>query len=109
MLEQNDRMILADTDAYCVKTFETPNGHFYGWESEKHINGGVLGLPKDSDTLRELLEYTTDEFAIPSWYGPEYERELEEKKAAGNPVHASEQPWGVWGPHAVTHFLHKTG
>jgi hypothetical protein len=109
MLEQNDCMTWADTDAYCVKTFETPNGHFYGWESEKHINGGVLGLPKDSDTLRELLEYTTDEFAIPSWYGPEYERELEEKKAAGNPVHASEQPWGVWGPHAVTHFLHKTG
>jgi hypothetical protein len=109
MLEQNDRMIWADTDAYCVKKFQTPNGHFYGWESDKHINGGVLGLPKDSDTLRELLDYTQDEFAIPSWYGPEYERELEEKKAAGTPVHASEQPWGVWGPHAVTHFLHKTG
>jgi hypothetical protein len=109
MLEQNDGMIWADTDAYCVKKFETPNGHFYGWESDKHINGGVLGLPKDSDTLRELLDYTKDEFAIPSWYGPEYERELEEKKAAGTPVHASEQPWGVWGPHAVTHFLHKTG
>ena len=35
MLEQNDCMIWADTDAYCVKTFETQNGHFYGWESEK--------------------------------------------------------------------------
>lgn len=80
MLEQNDGMIWADTDAYCVKKFETPNGHFYGWESDKHINGGVLGLPKDSDTLRELLDYTKDEFAIPSWYGPEYERELEKKK-----------------------------
>lgn len=109
MLEQNDDMIWADTDAYCMKRFETPNGHFYGWESEHHINGGVLGLPKDSETLRELLEYTSDEFAIPSWYGPEYQKELEEKKALGHPVHASEQPWGVWGPHAVTHFLHKTG
>ena len=28
MLEQNDGMIWADTDAYCVKKFETPNGHF---------------------------------------------------------------------------------
>ncbi len=109
MLEQSERTIWADTDAYCMKKFETPTGHFYGWESEKHINGGVLGLPQDSDTLRELLEFTSDEFAIPTWYGDDYTRELQEAADAGNPVHASEQPWGVWGPHAVTHFLHKTG
>lgn len=109
MLEKNDNMIWADTDAYCMRPFETPNGHFYGWESAKHINGGVLGLPRDSDTLQALLAYTTDEFAIPVWYGPDYVAELEAAKAAGNPVHAGEQPWGVWGPHAVTHFLHETG
>lgn len=109
MLEMNDRTIWADTDAYCMKAFETPNGHFYGWESDKHINGGVLGLPKDSDTLGELLAYTRDEFAIPVWYGEDYVRELQAKLDAGDPVHASEQPWGVWGPHAVTHFLQKTG
>lgn len=109
MLEKSKNTIWADTDAYCMKPFQTPNGHFYGWESKTHINGGVLGLPADSDTLHELLEFTSDEFAIPSYYGPEYERELKEKRDAGNPVHASEQPWGVWGPHAVTHFLHKTG
>lgn len=109
MLEQNSDTIWADTDAYCMRRFETPNGHFYGWESSKHINGGVLGLPSDSDTLRELLDYTTDEFAIPAWYGEDYVRELEAAREAGNPVHASEQPWGVWGPHAVTYFLHKTG
>lgn len=109
MLAQNENTIWADTDAYCMKPFETPNGHFYGWESDKHINGGVLGLPSDCDTLRELLAYTEDEFAIPSWYGPDYEAELEAAKAAGTPVHAGEQPWGVWGPHAITHFLHKTG
>lgn len=101
--------IWADTDAYCMKPFETETGHFYGWESPKHINGGVLGLPPDSDTLNELLAFTADEFSIPEYYGPEYVAELEEKKAAGDPVHASEMPWGVWGPHAVTHFLHKTG
>lgn len=109
MLAKSDRTIWADTDAYCVKPFTTPNGHFYGWESTKHINGGVLGLPQDSDTLFELIEYTKDEFAIPDWYGEDYVRELEDARDNGNPVHASEQPWGVWGPHAVTHFLHKTG
>ncbi|MDA5558632.1 hypothetical protein [Shimia sp. MMG029] len=109
MLAQSENTIWADTDAYCMKPFETPNGHFYGWESSKHINGGVLGLPQDSETLRALLEFTSDEFAIPSWYGKEYQQELEAARDAGQPVHASEQPWGVWGPHAVTHFLHETG
>ena len=109
MLEKSTNTIWADTDAYCMKAFETPNGHFYGWESDKHINGGVLGLPQDSDTLLALLAYTRDEFAIPVWYGEDYAAELEAAKAAGNPVHAGEQPWGVWGPHAVTHFLHATG
>lgn len=109
MLKKMRNTIWADTDAYCMKPFETPNGHFYGWESKHHINGGVLGLPHDSDTLNALLDFTSDEFAIPSYYGPEYEAELIAKRDAGEPVHASEQPWGVWGPHAVTHFLHVTG
>ncbi len=109
MLEKSKNTIWADTDAYCMKPFETETGHYYGWESEKHINGGVLGLPADSDTLRELLEFTSDEFSIPPYYGEDYVKELEEKRDVGNSVHASEMPWGVWGPHAVTHFLHKTG
>jgi hypothetical protein len=92
-----------------MRPFETDTGHYFGWESEKHINGGVLGLPKDSDALKALLAFTNDEFSIPSYYGAAYQKELEDKKADGNPVHASEQPWGVWGPHAVSHFLHETG
>jgi len=109
MLAKSDNTIWADTDAYCMKPFETDTGHFYGWESAKHVNGGVLGLPKDSDTLQGLLAHTNDEFAIPTWYGEDYTAELEAAQAAGHPVHAGEQPWGVWGPHAVTHFLHETG
>ena len=109
LLNKCDRTIWADTDAYCVKPFTTPNGHFYGWESKKHVNGGVLSLPRDSETLRLLLEHTSDEYTIPTWYGDEYTAELTEKAAAGNPVHAADQPWGVWGPHAITHYLHMTG
>jgi hypothetical protein len=109
LLAGTERTIWADTDAYCARAFETPNGHFYGWESDKHINGGVLGLPQDSDTLGALMDFTSDEFAIPEWYSDEYKRELEDAAAQGHPVHAGEQPWGVWGPHALTHFLHKTG
>ena len=109
LLAQADRTIWADTDAYCVKPFETETGHYFAWESDEGVNGGVLGLPRDSETLGLLLEFTSDEYAIPEWYGDDYRRELEEKKAAGTPVHASEQPWRVWGPHALTHFLQRTG
>jgi len=109
MLENADDMIWADTDAYCVKHFETATGHFFGWESSKHINGGVLGLPRDSEALGQLLEFTRDEFAIPPWFEAEEQDRLRALKEAGTPIHAGEMSWGVWGPHAVTHFLHETG
>ena len=109
MLNKVDNIIWADTDAYCCKPFVTETGHFFGWESPKHINGGVLGLPQDSEALRLLIEFTSDEFSIPPWYDDERKAELQKAKDAGNPVHAGEMTWGVWGPHAVTHFLHVTG
>ncbi|MEO1638332.1 MAG: hypothetical protein AAFU41_03700 [Pseudomonadota bacterium] len=109
LLAKEDRVIWADTDAYCRRPFETPTGHFFGWESETTINGGVLGLPQDSDTLSALLEHTSDDYAIPLWYGDEYAAKLKKLKDIGRAVPASAQRWGVWGPHALTYFLKQTG
>lgn len=109
MLAKHGDMIWADTDAYCVKPFTTPNGHFYAWESDTGLNGGVLGLPPDSETLRALLAFTTDEFAIPEWFPEAKQAEMRVAREAGTPVHVSEMPWGVWGPAAITHYLKKTG
>ncbi len=109
LLQQNDRMIWADLDAYCVKKFETETGHFFGWESTRHINGGVLGLPQDSEALGLLMEMTKDEYAIPEWLSEKEKAKLQVAKDTGKPVHVGGMSWGVWGPHAVTHFLQKTG
>jgi len=109
LLKKNDRTIWADTDAYCVKKFETQNGHFHGWESEDGINGGVLGLPQDSETLRELLEFTSDEYAIPPWFSKAKQAELQALKEKDEAVHVSLLEWGIWGPRAITWFLKKTG
>jgi hypothetical protein len=109
LLARTDRMIWADTDAYCVKPFTTPTGHFFAWESATGLNGGVLGLPQDSETLAALLDFTGDEFAIPPWYDDEERTHLIAAREAGKPVHVSEMKWGVWGPHALTHFLKQTG
>ena len=109
MLKKNDRMIWADLDAYCVKPFETRTGHFFGWESKRHINGGVLGLPPDSDALGQMLEMTEDEYGIPEWFPQAEKDRLQRLKDEGEPMHVGEMPWGVWGPHAVTHYVQKTG
>lgn len=109
MLARLDRTIWADTDAYCLRPFTTPTGHFHAWESEDGVNGGVLGLPADSETLRHLLDFTSDPHAIPPWYSPARRAELQAAADRGEPVHAGDMPWGVWGPHALTHFLKATG
>lgn len=109
LLTQSERTIWADTDAYCMRPFETETGHYFGWESNSHINGGVLGLPQDSPALAGLLEMSHDEFGIPEWFSDGDKANLQEQADAGNPVHCGDLPWGVWGPHAVTHYIHKTG
>ena len=109
LLSQSDDLIWADTDAYCCKPFQTKTGHFYGWESEREVNIGVLGLPKDSETLAKLVAFTSDEYAIPHFLAPEYVAELEAARDKGEPVHVGDQVWAVWGPKAFTHFLNETG
>ena len=109
LLTKFDRTIWADTDAYCVKPFTTETGHFYGWESPHHINGGVLGFPQDSEALHNLLAMTQDEFATPEWFGEDLRSDYAAKRDAGSPVHVGEMPWGVWGPHAITYHVHQTG
>ncbi|WP_412508723.1 hypothetical protein [Roseovarius sp. SYSU LYC5161] len=109
LLAKRDRVIWADLDAYCRRPFHSDTGHFFGWESPRHINGGVLGLPRDSEALGALLEMTRDEYGIPEWFRPEERDALARLRDAGTPMHVSEMDWGVWGPHALTHYLHKTG
>ncbi|MEM7752650.1 MAG: glycosyltransferase family 2 protein, partial [Pseudomonadota bacterium] len=109
LLSQMDDLIWADTDAYCRKPFRTDTGHFYGWESDREVNIGVLGLPRDSETLAALVAHTSDEHAIPHYLGPKYVAELEAARDRGEPVHVGDQVWAVWGPKAFTHFLKETG
>ncbi len=109
LLKKRPGVIWADTDAYCVKPFKTETGFFVGWESGHHVNGGVLGLPADSRTLNALLEFCQDPYGIPPWFSGKPRARYEALRDAGTPVHVSEMPWGVWGPHAITHFLKTTG
>lgn len=111
LMEQTD-YIWADTDAYCHRPIEVPaHGHLHGLIGPKGtmVNNGVLRLPKDSGTLAAMIEFTADDYPIPPWYMHKDRKELQARKDAGEPVHVSLLPWGVWGPNALTHFLKKTG
>lgn len=101
--------IWVDADMYCYRPFAFDREYVFGWEKPGLICNAVLGLPKDSLALKGLLAFFEDEYAIAPWLKPWQQRDLESAKAAGRPVHMTEQDWGFTGPAAVTWFLEKTG
>lgn len=101
--------IWIDTDIYCWRRLLPPQKHVFGYETISQINGAVLGLPPDSDALGQMLEFTEDEYPLPEFVSQKKQQEYRDAAEAGTPVHVSEMPWGIWGPHCVTHFLRKTG
>ncbi len=109
MLAKLDRTIWADTDAYCIRPWAPKDGHFHAWGDRKDIYSGVLALPPDSETLHRLIALTADPYLIPPFLKGEKRAELEEAAARGEPMHAGQMPWGVWGPMALTHYLKETG
>lgn len=101
-------MIWADTDAYCIKPLTPQDGYLFSWESSYGVNGGVLALPAESKTLAKLIDFTSQAYPIPPWLAQDERDALAALHEAGRPMHVSDMAWGVWGPRALTHFLHET-
>lgn len=101
--------IWVDADMYCYRPFDFKTPYVFGWEKPGLVCNAVLGLPRDSKTLTGLLDFFKDEYAIAPWLKPWQQRELEEERDAGNPVHMTAQDWGFTGPASVTYFLNETG
>lgn len=111
MIAKNPGMIWCDTDVYCLRPMDYETHYVVGFElpGEHRVNNAVLGLPADSALLQAMLNYTDDHFAIPPFVKPKLQDEYRKAAADGHPVHVSQQPWGVWGPLMVTHFIHDLG
>lgn len=108
MLHQTDQ-IWVDADMYCYRPFDFKSKFVFGWEKPGLVCNAVLGLPKNSKALRAMLDFFKDEYAIGPWLKPWQQKELQEDKDAGRPVHMTEQNWGFTGPASVTYFLQATG
>ena len=81
----------------------------FGYElpGEHRVNNAVLGLPSDSQILRQMIDFTDDRYSIAPFLSKNKIREMKRAKQDGKPVHITKQPWGVWGPMMVTHYVHE--
>lgn len=109
MIHRCPGMIWVDTDVYCHRPMEYRGEYVMGFElpDVKRVNNAVLGLPADSAILAEMIDFMADRHAIPPFLKPGVQEEYKKAAEAGTPVHVSQQPWGVWGPLMLTHFVHK--
>ncbi|MGB0498353.1 MAG: hypothetical protein ACPGID_08440 [Rubricella sp.] len=114
MIARDPSIIYVDTDIYCHRPIDCDDRFLFGYETYDGppngiINGAVLRLPGESETLHRMLAFMEDEYAIPHFLPPRLRQPIEARAAAGDPVHVSEMPWGIWGPLGVTGFLRETG
>jgi hypothetical protein len=109
MIHQNPGLIWVDTDVYCHRPMDYDSDYVMGFElaGGRRVNNAVLGLPYDSAILRDMMTFMEDRYAVPPFIKDSQQVEYRAAAAAGTPVHVSQQPWGVWGPMMVTHFVHK--
>ncbi len=109
LLQQTDE-IWADTDAYCLRPF--PNSdYFFGCHFKSLVANGVLRLPKGSQTLEDLLTFTSTEYPVlPDdflFYDKAFRNNYLDVRRSGKEMHISQMPWETWGPHAITYFMQK--
>ncbi len=111
MIHQCPGMIWIDTDVYCHRPMDYDSDYVMGYElpGEHRVNNAILGLPHDSEMLSQMLDFTSDRYSIAPFLPKGKQKEFEKKAKAGKPVHITQQPWGVWGPMMVTHYVHALG
>ncbi len=111
MIKACPGMIWIDTDVYCHQPMTYESDYVFGFElpGGDRVNNAILGMPAESALLDAMITFTNDHYAIPEFLKPKLQEEYRAAAAQGAPVHVSQQPWGVWGPMMVTHFVHKLG
>lgn len=98
--------IYVDCDVYCLRPIQQEE-FLFGWESDKAINGAVLGLPSQHPALNELITASSDPHFIPWWYRSTKRRLLRLRKAMRLPVPVSRHRWGVIGPQLLTNVTRR--
>ena len=101
--------IWVDLDAYCVRPFDFDSPYVFARSKRDTFPNGVIGLPKDSTTLRLMLDFITSENPSQPWRGPHLQRVNRRRAEEGETWGIETLPWGCSGPKALTHFLKQSG
>ncbi len=111
MIHRNPGMIWVDTDVYCQRPIDYDDDYVFGYElpDSDRVNNAVLGLPADSPVMAEMLAFTSDRYSIAPFLARKDQQQFHAARENGSPVHVSQQPWGVWGPMMLTHYVRKFG
>ena len=111
MIKQNPGMIWVDTDVYCARPMDYDSDYIFGYElpGSDRVNNAVLGAPADSPLLAQMLAFTSDRYSIAEFLPKGQKAKMRRQAERGKPVHITQQPWGVWGPMMLTHFVHANG
>ncbi|UWQ21258.1 hypothetical protein [Jannaschia sp. W003] len=110
LLRRRPGVIWSDTDAYCLRPFRPVDGYLFSWDDaeRKTVASGVLAMPADSPALRELNAWAADPEAVLPWLPPRILAQALRRKRDGDPMTASEMPWGALGPQALTWELRQS-
>lgn len=114
MIKAIPEIIYIDTDVFCLKPLDFDDPFLFGFEEYRNprawrLNGAVLRLPPESQILAKMLTFMEDQHPAPVWIKPKFQGEMKARAAAGDPMHVSELPWGIWGPLGITAFAGQTG
>jgi len=114
LIKNDPGIIYVDTDVFCLRPLIVANPYLFGYEAYNsptswRINGAILRLPEESRLLSNMLEFMENEHPAPNWIPRRFRAEMRERAAAGNPMHVSEMPWGIWGPLGISAFARETG
>lgn len=109
-LMEKTNAIWVDLDIIALRSFNFPTDWIFAYESKSIVNGAVLKLPKDSQTLKHLSQYNSDYKGPPLHSTKGFRRfryRLRSFLTGGMTIDL--WPWGSLGPLALTHFLRQTG
>ncbi|MEM7545062.1 MAG: glycosyltransferase family 2 protein [Pseudomonadota bacterium] len=109
LLSQTEGVISARPTLCLIRPLRLADGVLFGWQGAGFLGADVLALPAGSAALQALLSFTADPHPIPPWVSEAQRDDLIEAKEDDKSVPAADQPWGLWGARALTHFLTETG
>lgn len=103
--------IWVDTDILCLKPIQpTREGYAMGWTHQNgEVNNAVLRLPRNSEILKCLIEFTQDLSKQPVWLRPALRQRVERLPVEDRLVGRFAAKRTVIGPAALTHFARSTG